>query len=214
MDTGYFKNFRFPLSFCSFGMLNILESTFDEIREAVLDKDYFLIKRIKHGDEDAMETFVRQYYGMILKYCAYRIMRKDEAESITQETFVKFFSAVPGYRHSGKALNFLYTIAKNLCADFNRKSAAEESARESIIMENSVSPVVETSGKTDLKIDIERALSTISEELREVIMLFYFQDMKEKDIARMLGIGLSLVKYRLRRGKEELAKIMSEEDVL
>ena len=81
-------------------------------------------------------------------------------------------------------------------------------------MENSVSPVVETSGKTDLKIDIERALSTISEELREVIMLFYFQDMKEKDIARMLGIGLSLVKYRLRRGKEELAKIMSEEDVL
>ena len=38
-------------------------------------------------------------------------------------------------------------------------------------------------------------------------MLFYFQDMKEKDIARMLGIGLSLVKYRLRRGKEELARL-------
>ena len=72
-------------------MLNILESTFDEIREAVLDKDYFLIKRIKHGDEDAMETFVRQYYGMILKYCAYRIMRKDEAESITQGDFCKIF---------------------------------------------------------------------------------------------------------------------------
>lgn len=195
-------------------MLNILESTFYKIREAVLDKDYFLIKKIKHGDEDAMETFVRQYYGTILKYCAFRIVSRDEAESITQETFVRFFSAVSGYRHSGRALNFLYTIAKNLCADFNRKTAAEERARERILVEGGTASFEETGGKSDLRIDVERALRKLPEELREVIVFFYFHDMKVKDIAEILDIGLPLVKYRLRRGREKLAEIMGEEEVL
>lgn len=50
----------------------------------------------------------------------------------------------------------------------------------------------------------------MEEELREVVILYYFQDLKQKEIAEALQIGLPLVKYRLRRAKEELGRILKE----
>ena len=79
-----------------------------------MDKDFLLINKMKNGDESAMESFVCRYYPKILCYCHYHVSDKGYAEDITQETFVKFFGALSVYRHHGKALNYLYTIAANL----------------------------------------------------------------------------------------------------
>lgn len=195
-------------------MLNIVESNLSKTRRLYLDKDYFLIRKIKNGDEDAMDEFVRRYYSKILTYCTFHTSQKYEAESITQETFVRFFSSVHRYRHSGRLLNFLYTIAKNICRDFNRKKAAEEIMIENIKNEIVFSSTYDDAERVDIGIDIGRAVCSLPEEFREVIILFYFQDMKQKDIADILSIGLSLVKYRLRRGKEMLAKIIYKEEML
>lgn len=89
-----------------------------------MDKDFLLIKKMKNGDESAMESFVCRYYPKILCYCHYHVADKGYAEDITQETFVKFFGSLSTYRHHGKALNYLYTIAANLCRDFYKKSAS------------------------------------------------------------------------------------------
>ena len=48
------------------------------------------------------------------------------------------------------------------------------------------------------------------EEIREVVILFFFQEISQKEIARMMGIKLSLVKYRVSRAKKLLAKYLGE----
>ncbi len=54
------------------------------------------------------------------------------------------------------------------------------------------------------KLTVEQALKGLSEELREVIILYYFQELKLTEIGDILHIGLPLVKYRLRQAKMQL----------
>lgn len=63
----------------------------------------------------------------------------------------------------------------------------------------------------EIRIDIERALEQLLEEIKEIVILFFFQGLKQKEIADLLNIKLSLVKYRVSKAKELLAKQLEVE---
>ena len=63
----------------------------------------------------------------------------------------------------------------------------------------------------EIRIDIERALEQLPEEIKEIVILFFFQGLKQKEIADLLNIKLSLVKYRVSKAKELLAKPLEVE---
>ncbi len=63
-----------------------------------------------------------------------------------------------------------------------------------------------------LKVSIEQEISRLPEEFQEVILLHYFQDLKIREIAEILGINISLVKYRLSESKKMLGKSIDKED--
>ena len=65
----------------------------------------------------------------------------------------------------------------------------------------------------DLRLDVHKVLDQLPPELREVTILYYVQELKQKEISRILGIGLPLVKYRIRRAKELLKQLIGKEDV-
>ena len=148
--------------------------------------DVILILQMKQGDEQAFDKFVRKYYGDILSYCKYHCLDQTEAEDLTQETFLRFMNNIQSYQHIGKAKNYLYVIAGNLCKNHVKKWKAD---------------CVE-----------KQALEQMNPELKEIIIMFYFQDFKLKEIADILQIGLPLVKYRHKRAKEELKRLLGEED--
>lgn len=100
-----------------------------------MDADFLLIKRMKQGDEDAFDVFIRRYYGDILRYCAYRCADTGCAEDLTQDTFVRFFEKLSDYRHMGKAKNYLYTIAGNLCRNEYKRQAGIPMEEESLARE-------------------------------------------------------------------------------
>ena len=86
-----------------------------------MNSDFVLIMKMKRGDEAALERFVRKYYQIILNYCNYHCFDGSYAEDLTQETFARFFEKLSDYRCMGKTLNYLYTIAGNLCRDYYKK---------------------------------------------------------------------------------------------
>ena len=63
----------------------------------------------------------------------------------------------------------------------------------------------------EIRIDIERALEQLPEEIKEIVILVFFQGLKQKEIADLLNIKLSLVKYRVSKAKELLAKQLEVE---
>ena len=171
-----------------------------------MDADFLLLHRMKHGDDQAIEDFVRKYYPMILRYCQLHIQDLGYAEDLTQETFVRFFRTLNQYQHYGKAANYLYVIAGNLCRDYHKKP-------EVIPMEELPEQPVNQMEALDLRMDVHRALEQLSPELREVTVLFFFQEVKQKEIAKILNIGLPLVKYRIKRAKELLAGYLGKEEM-
>lgn len=171
-----------------------------------MDVDFLLVQRMRQGDEKALESFVKKYYPPILQYCGAHMADSGYAEDMAQETFARFFQTLPDYHHYGKAANYLYAIAANACRDFHRKN------RE--IPVEKLPEAQDTEGdRLDMRLDIQAALQSLPGEIREVAILYFVQEIKQKDIARILDIGLPLVKYRVARARRELAKCLGKEKV-
>ncbi len=175
-----------------------------------MDTDLILIRQMKRGDDAAFDAFVRKYYADILRYCAFHSKSREEAEDLTQETFVRFFAKLSEYRHVGKAKNYLYTIAANLCKNAFAKRAPLTAEEETLEALGERAADAENAATTHLL--LEWALGELPPEQREVVILHYYQDLKQREIAEILEIGLPLVKYRLRQAKLRLSELIGKEE--
>lgn len=171
-----------------------------------MDLDFLLIRKMKQGDEEAFDLFVHKYYKDILSFCNYHCFDKEYAEDLTQETFIRFFTGLAAYRHRGKVKNNLYTIANHLCIDHLKK------AREIPTEDGELTEKVEMGERekdTVLnRIALEAALEKLAEELQEVIVLYYFEDLKISEIAEIRNLSVPLVKYRLKQAKLQLKEFL------
>ncbi len=166
-----------------------------------MDGDFLLILRMRAGDEAAVERFVREHYPAILRYC--RLRAPGLAEDAAQETFARFFASFDRYRHCGRARNYLYAVAGNVCRDLARRN------RELPVAEVPLPPCEDAGA--ELRVDLGRALDSLPPELREVALLYFAQGLRQREVARILGVGLPLVKYRVRRARERLMELLKEE---
>ncbi len=179
-------------------------------------QDFLLIWRMKNGDEGAFDIFVRKYYPCILRYCRYHVAKMDQAEDVTQEVFLKFFGALPSYGYRGKTLNYLYTIAKNLCIDAvkQEKRYAMTELPKSDDMYQLEALASNTNNDyewaAETRLDVANALKKLSCELYEPVVLYYFQELKVREIAQLLNISVPLVKYRLKRAREILRQYICD----
>lgn len=174
-----------------------------------MEKDFLLLMKMRQGEEAAFDKFVRKYYEEIFQYCRYHCFDREYARDLTQETFLKFFAKLPDYHYRGKTKNFLYTIAGNLCKNFYKKRKEllleQEELEQGAVLEEDM-----MDGLLD-QMTVEDAIKNLSQEQREVILLYYFQDLKLREIAEVLGIGLPLVKYRLGQGRKQLGEWLKTE---
>lgn len=168
-----------------------------------MDRDFLLVQKMRMGDEEAVESFVTKYYARILSYCQVQIGDHGYAEDMTQETFERFFRSLKQYRHYGKAANYLYVIAANVCHDYHRK-------RREIVTETLSEQADVRGDDPEARLDVQMAFRRLPEEIRETAILYFLQERKQKDIAAMLGIGLPLVKYRIRRARELLTAYLRD----
>lgn len=172
------------------------------------DPDFLLIQKMRMGDEKAVGSFVSKYYANILKYCQLHIDDYGYAQDMAQETFARFFRFLKQYQHYGKAANYLYVIASNVCKDYYRKKKAIPDE----VLTDEIPDAPDTAvGDPDLRLTVQAALERLPKELRETAILYFIQERKQKDIARILGIQLPLVKYRIRRARELLSRYLGEE---
>ena len=80
-----------------------------------------LVEQILLGNENAAEELIKRYYTSILRYCRWHCSNLEKAEDLTQETFLRLFKNLSGYKGKKKFKAYLYTIANHLCIDESRK---------------------------------------------------------------------------------------------
>ncbi len=170
-----------------------------------MDFDFLTISQIKNGDRQAGERLIRKYYPEILRYCYLHVSCRDDAEDLTQETFVRFFASLGRYEYRGKTKNYLYTIAANLCRDHYKKIR-------DLPLEDLPEQSAESIPEVEIRLDISAALEQLSMDLREVTILYYFRQRSQKEIAAILGISPTLVRRRLKRATQQLRILLGKEE--
>lgn len=125
-------------------------------------------------------------YIQIFHYCLYFLHHKEDAEDVTQETFLHYFQH-PEYQKYEK--QYLYKIAKNLCIDKLRKISPES------LPENLSEKGLEIPERVALKM----AMETLPEEDREIILLRYVNGEKISLIAEMFGVSRFVMSRRIRK---------------
>lgn len=144
-----------------------------------------------------LEKIIRKHYDEIFRYCYHHVASRAMAEDLCQDTFVSFIEHYAEYHHEGKTKNYLYTIAKNKCKDYYKKKTP-------LFMEEV--PEQEEVQSIEESIIIKQMVMNLPEEFREAVVLRYFQNLRYKDIADILKVSPSLVKYRVKKGLELLSE--------
>ncbi len=168
-----------------------------------MEPDFLLLQKIKNGKSEAGEQLIKKYYSSIYQYCLLHTQDRNHAEDLTQETFLHFFTSLDTYKECGKTKNYLYRIAGNIIKNFYIK-------KKEILIEQFPEIMEESMNEIEIRLDIEKCMQCLPDEIKDTAILFFFQGLKQKEIAQVLSIKLSLVKYRVSRAKKLLAEYLGE----
>ncbi len=180
--------------------------------------DEELVARSIRGDAESFNELILRWERPIYALAYRTIGREEEARDVCQETFLRAFRALPGFRGQAKFSSWLYRIALNLCRDWMRKERRTPvvQAPEDVDLldlaaaaEPSES-IEELVFRKDLSRQVELAMAKLPEEQRTAIILKEYHGMTFQEIADLAGCPLSTVKTRLYQGltvlRRELAR--------
>lgn len=141
---------------------------------------------------------IDQHYEKIYKYCYFRLHSRDLAEDITQETFLRFFMS-DTYRDTGQALQYLYTVARNLCIDEYRRQKNEELPMEILL---------DVENDWIINMDLRAALQRLNDDDRELIVLRYVSEIPISVLCKIYGISRFALYRKLQNITKHLRKYM------
>ena len=172
--------------------------------------DEVLIERAREGERQAFETLVHRHSDAVLNFLIRFMPDRDDAEDITQETFIRAFGNLERFDPArGRFRSWLYRIAANLSLN-ELKRRERSAAREEAAAEN-LRPEPDDGGRGVRSLEhrpLHQALQTLSDTERQVILLAYYHDLTYREIAETLGIPLGTVKSRMYCGVMRLRKIL------
>ncbi len=177
---------------------------------AVANADTALILRCQADDAAAFNEIVSRYKNRVFNYVSRMIGPGTDAEDLTQETFVRAYMNIRSFQSRASLNTWLFRIATNLCIDFNRKRGKARALTTSLQRED-----LDEEGETDreipderfdpqrlllnkeLGVELQRALASLPEKLRTVVLLHDIEGLPYEEIASIAECPLGTVKSRL-----------------
>ena len=176
-----------------------------------------LIAAVLKGDPASFEPLVRKYSPRVFATARRYARRESEVEDIAQEVWLKAFDKLESFRSEAPFEHWLMRLTVRICYDFlrghqrNRASSFSDlSEPESDWLERLVTAPETANDNADAaKALIGRVLEQLSPPARLVITLLEIEDRSVKEIARLTGWSVPLVKVRAFRARAEMRKIVS-----
>lgn len=168
--------------------------------------EILLISRARGGDREAFGALVEQYRDNVYRL-AYRMCGNAyDADEAAQEAFVAAWRALPNFRGDAKFSTWLYRLTTNAAIDVMRREKRHQTVGDGEMMElaDDADSPQETVERTEQQEAVQKALATLSEEYREVLLLRYMEELDYAEIAEVLQLPSGTVKSRINRAKAAL----------
>src|SRR6188768_2520361 len=183
--------------------------------------DEELVARSTGGDLDAFNQLVVRWERPIFAL-AYRVIgREEDARDVCQETFLRAFRALGGFKGEAKFSSWLYRITLNLCRDWIRRERRTPLAQapegiDLVELAGEATPhetIEELVGRKELGRAVSRAMAVLPEDQRTAIILKEYHGLTFQEIAELLDCPLSTVKTRLYQGLTVVRKQLQQAGV-
>ena len=177
--------------------------------EALLE----LARGAVEGDTRPFEELVRRYQRKVMTNCRYLSGSPSDAEDLAQEVFVKAYFGLAGFEGRSSFETWIQRIKSNHCINFVKKKRLQTVDVDPEVVETAARQAPEAERRMEREATKERVgavLLDLNETLRIPLVLRDMDGMSYEEIADQLGIGLSAVKMRIKRGREEFRRVFDE----
>lgn len=183
-----------------------------------MNDDLHAIRRLKNGDAGGLDMLVTRYQVRAVR-AAFLIVRDAQAaEDIVQETFIRLFERIRSFDESRPFGPYLLRSVVNAALDVARKSSKQdmlEGGFESVeeLLAHAITVEAQASFNA-LKRDIHNAIEQLSPRQRAAVVMRYYLDMNEKEMAENLNAAPGTVKGLLNAARERLRKLLGGRNTL
>ena len=174
-----------------------------------------VIEACQQGDRDAFQVLFETYKDKVFSIAVYSSGGdRTLAEDVTQQVFLKLFTAIRQFRGDSEFTTWLYRLVVNACLDERRKRKRWlpwDSTQTTVAMSNlsEKKPQERQYARLEVAEAVRHAIEELKPKFRLPILLKYIEGLSYEEIAEVMGCSKGTVASRLNRGHSQLAKRLS-----
>lgn len=182
--------------------------------------DQELVQWVRAGREDAVRDLLRRYQDPIFKFLYLKVQDREQAEDLTQDTFVKVLDSLDTYRGDGKLSSWITKIANRVALDYFRTRLRERETLQRAPLEITPGRLAGMGNPLDFRSDtsprqrvlrelgpaLEKAVGRLRTVYRLCIVLKHFENQSYEEIAKALDVPVGTVGTYLHRARTELKR--------
>lgn len=159
--------------------------------------------------DELFKTLVDEYGDTVYRYAIIHLKSETEAQDTYQEVFLKLYEKKPEFENMEHAKAWLLRVCINMCKNKLRYSFMHNHGE----LDERVQNMADNSQKDESEIDMVYYLKLIPEKYRRIIYLYYYEEYKTMEIAKICEIKESTVRSLLKRGREKLKVILEKDGI-
>lgn len=187
--------------------------------------DWDLVQRAGQGDKDAFRELVERYQRRVLAVVTGMLHNREAALDVTQETFIKAYRSIDGFKGDASFYTWIYRIAVNLAIDYQRREwrkpvieslrggdeegPAEEAVERARSEDPSVDPF-EAAKDSELRSRLRAAIDELTPDHKAVILLRELEGLSYEEISRVMQCSKGTVMSRLHYARKKLQARLKE----
>lgn len=171
------------------------------------------IKELPSGEKDAVEWLVNTYSDRLLRAAVLILGNQHAAEDAVQECLIDAITHLPDFRGDSSIYTWLYTILLRRCrrsqgvAFWRRNQHLPEHS-----LERQLHELEQHNSPPETNHVLRKAVASLGYKYREIIVLFYYEELQINEISQLLQIPEGTIKNRLYRARKKLRAILGEEE--
>ena len=176
------------------------------------DQDY--ITKILDGDTQKYSVLVNHYKNLVYTLALRMVKNKEEAEEVSQDTFIKAYKSLHKFKGESKFSTWIYSIAYNTCLDRLKKTKRQQ--KTVAINEfteyqiKDLDNALDSMEQEEKKLAIKNCMHLLPSEDSFLLTLYYFEDLSLDEIAKIVNLKPNNIKVKLFRSRKKLASILKE----
>ncbi len=173
-----------------------------------VDSDQDVISRVIAGDRDSFATLIGRYSDPLYRHALGMTGSPDVAEDILQTSFIKAYHHLTEVR--GRFDAWLFRIVANGCKDWLKNIRRTHLSYDEDDQPSSFASPDEDLDRTELRSDLDSALSQLAPSLREAFIMKHVEGRSYEEMADLLGTTVGALKMRVHRARESLQALLEE----